>query len=110
MGKKPYFLILFSPFHIKAIHPFQEERSLGKEGGFFRCFFFSFSSRVTKSTFSPLLCCAVRFETLCPENNTQLSYFILMLSTALSLTLRIMGCPFKAREQVAPANMSQSGL
>lgn len=101
MGVKPYFRVLFFsfPYPVKALHPFQEERSLGKEGGFF-------SSRVTKSTFSLLLCCAVRFETLCPENNKPQSYFILMLSTALSPTLRIMGCHFNTREQVAPVNPS----
>lgn len=51
MGVKPYFRVLFFsfPYPVKALHPFQEERSLGKEGGFF-------SSRVTKSTFSLLLC------------------------------------------------------
>ena len=45
----------FVPNLVKALHPLQAEGNFGKE-----------FSRVTKSTFSPLFCCAVRFETLLP--------------------------------------------
>lgn len=58
MGMEPYFLALFFNI-VKALHPFQVEGSFGKEESFF--------SRVTKSTFSLLFCCAVRFETLLPR-------------------------------------------
>lgn len=58
-----------------------------------------------KKHFLSLLCCAVRFETPLPQNNTLQSYFMLLLLAGLSPTLGIIGHHFHLREPVAAVNL-----
>lgn len=60
----------WSLISLLSFQPCKISSSFPSRGEFWQKF-----STVTKSTFSSLFCCAIRFEAFCPENNTlQLLY------------------------------------
>lgn len=71
---------------VKALHPFQEEGSFGKE-----------FSRVTRSTFSALFCCAVWFETLLPWEQGTAELLSVAAFHQVSPALRTIGRHFNVR-------------